>query len=137
MEMALFSGKHNSSLAGKAIFAVLSGVIGTIVLTAFLVGIMGVYQVLKYLPWIIAFNTAMTGFSLIDKTRDLIKRKHLAAVGAGIANVLISLGGLTLLSNYFAGENLIGISRISAFLVIGTVCSALGAWLAAKAQKLK
>ena len=137
MDMALLLGKPNGSLAGKAIFSVLSGVIGTLVLTAFLVVIMGVYQVLKYLPLIIAFNTAMTGFSLIEKTKDLIVRKYPAAVGAGIANVVICLIALTLLSNYFAGENLIGVSTILLLLVIGSVCSALGAWLATKAQKLK
>ena len=135
--MALLFGKPNGSLAGKAIFSVLSGVIGTLVLTAFLVGIMGVYQVLKYLPLIIAFNTAMTGFSLIEKNRGLIVRKFPAAVGAGIANVVISLIILTLLSNYVAGENLISVSIIFLLLAIATVCSAIGAWLAEKAPKAK
>lgn len=137
MEMALLSGKTNGSPAGKAIFAVLSGVIGTLVLAAFCVGIMDIYSVVKYLPWIVGFNTAMTGFSLIEKTKNRIRRKHLAAVGAGIANVIIALGALMLLSNYFAGENLIGVSSALLIVVIGAICSAAGAWLAIKAQQVK
>jgi hypothetical protein len=135
--MALSSGKSNGSLAGKAVFAVFSGVIGTLVLTAFGAAIMEVYQVVKYLPWIIAFNTAMTGFSLVDRARRLMTRWHVAAAGAGIANAVITLLVLTLLSNYFAGENLIGVTRWGAFLVIGAACGGLGGWLAMKAHPQK
>jgi hypothetical protein len=137
MEMALSSGKSNGSLAGKAIFAVFSGVIGTLVLTAFGVAIMNIYQVATYLPWIIAFNTAMTGFSLVDRAGRLMTRRLLAAMGAGIANVVIALFVLTLLSNYLAGENLIGLNRWGGSLVIGAVCGGIGGWLAMKAHPLK
>jgi hypothetical protein len=137
MDMALSPDKSNGSLAGKAIFAVFSGVIGTLVLTAFAAAIMALYRVVDYLPWIIAFNTAMTGFSLVDKARRLLTRRHLAAAGAGIANVVITLLVLTLLSNYFAGENLIGATRWGAFIVIGAVCGGLGGWLAEKAHPQK
>jgi len=137
METALSSDKSNGSLAGKAIFAVFSGVIGTLVLTAFGAAVTEVYRVADYLPLIIAFNTAMTGFSLLDKSGRLIMRRHLAAATAGIANVGITLAALTLLSNYFAGENLIGLSRWGLCFAIGAACGAFGGWLAMKAHQHK
>ena len=93
---------------------------------------MDVYQVVKYLPWMIAFNTAMTGFSLIEKTRDSITRNHLLAVCAGLANVVITCGILTLFSIYVVGESLISAQKFLFWMVVGAVCSELGAWLAVR-----
>jgi hypothetical protein len=137
MEMVLSSNKSNGFLARKAIYAVFSGVIGTLVLAAFGAVIMDVHRVAKYLPWMIGFNTAMTGFSLLDKADRLITRRHLAAAAAGIASVGITLAALTLLSNYFAGENLIGLSRWGLCFAIGAACGAFGGWLAMKAHQHK
>ena len=102
----------------------------------FCAAFLGLYQVVKYLPWMIAFNTAMTGFSLIEKTRDRIVHKHLAALCAGLVNVVITSGILMIFSFYLLAENLIGSTMILILLIIGAVCSALGAWLAVKYFKL-
>ena len=72
MEETKMSGKHNRRLPGKVAYAIFSGVCGTLLLVMFCAAILNVYQVVKYLPWMIAFNSAMTGFSLIEKTRDFV-----------------------------------------------------------------
>ena len=105
-------------------------------LVMFLVAFLDLYQAVKYLPWMIAFNTAMTGFSLIEKTRDRIVHKHLSAVCAGLVNVVLTCGILTIFSFYLLAENLIGSMMILSLLIVGAVCSELGAWLAIKYFKL-
>ena len=135
MEMALFFRKQNRDLPGKVAYAIFSGVCGTLLLVAFFAAILDAYQVVKYLPWMIAFNTAMTGFSLIEKTRDRLVHRHLTAAGAGIANVILTCIILTIFTFYLLGENLISTSTFLLLAVIGAVCSALGAWLAVKYYK--
>ena len=135
MEMALFFRKQNRDLPGKVVYAIFSGVCGTLLLVAFFTALLNAYQVVKYLPWMIAFNTAMTGFSLIEKTRDRMVHPHLTAVGAGIVNVFITCTILTIFTFYLLGENLFGISTFLLLTVLGAVCSALGAWLAVKYYK--
>ena len=131
-EKTRMSGKHNRRLSGKVAYAIFSGVCGTLLLVMFCAAFLDVYQVVKYLPWMIAFNTAMTGFSLIEKTRDSIAHKHLLAVCAGLANVIITCGILTLFSFYLLGESLISAQKFLFWVVIGAVCSEIGAWLAVK-----
>ena len=80
--------------------------------------------------------TAMTGYSLVEKTRASLKYRHIASIGAGISNVLITAGVLTGLSVYSIGINLFSSVDLTIFLVIGTAGSELGAWLAVKYHKL-
>ena len=123
-------------LSGRFAYAVFSGVCGTLLLVMFCAAFLDLYQVMKYLPWMIAFNTAMTGFSLIEKTRDRIVHKHLSALCAGLVNTVLTCGLLTIFTFYFLGENLLGFRMILFLLSIGAVCSVLGAWLAVKHFKL-
>ena len=116
--------------------AVLIGVCGTILVTMFLATFLPISKVVNFIPWLIGFNTAMTGFSLIEKTRDRIVHKHLWAVFAGLVNVVLTSGILTIFSFYLLGENLLGSIMILFLLIIGAVCSELGAWLAVKYFKL-
>ena len=116
--------------------AVLIGVCGTILVTMFLATFLPIFKVVNYIPWLVGFNTAMTGFSLIEKTRDRIVHKHLWAVSAGLVNAVLTCGILTIFSFHFLGENLLGSRMIVFLLIIGAVCSALGAWLAVKYLKL-
>jgi hypothetical protein len=126
------SAKPKLELPGKVAYAILSGVCGTLLLVVFCVAFLNVYQVVNYLPWMIAFNTAMTGFSLIEKTRDRVSHKYLSAVCAGLANVFLTCGILTIVSFYFLGEGLLSGQIFLVLIVIGSAFSALGAWLAVK-----
>jgi hypothetical protein len=116
--------------------AVLIGVCGTILVAMFLATFLSIFKVVNLIPWLIGFNTAMTGFSLIEKTRDRILHKHLWAVVAGLVNVVLTCGILTIASFHFLAENLLGFGVILFLLIIGAVCSELGARLAVKYLKL-
>jgi len=137
MEMIQFFSSDKRNLAGQFAYAVFTGVCGTLILVVFLNAILNVFQVMKIVPFIVAFNTAMTGYSLIDKCRERLRRKHVWALSAGLLTAVITVGLLMTFSLYFLGENLLG-SKLSLFLiVIGAVCSELGAPLAAKYLNIK
>jgi len=124
-------------LAGQFAYAVFTGVCGTFILVVFLNAILNVFQVMKIVPFILAFNTAMTGYSLIDKCRERIRRKHAWVLSAGLLTAIITLGLLMTFSYYFFGENLLGSTLSLSLIIIGAVCSELGALLAAKYLKIK
>ena len=129
--------KEKAPLLGKIAYCILTGIFGTTVLIAFLSVFMELYSVVSFIPWIIAFNTAMTGYSIIDKTRDTLKYKQIFSISAGVLNVIITCFLLSLLSFYFFSENLFTQWDFALFLIIGIVCSELGALLAIKYFKLK
>jgi uncharacterized protein (DUF486 family) len=137
MEMIQFFSSDKRNLAGQFAYAVFSGVCGTLILVVFLNAISNAFQVIKFVPFIVAFNAAMTGFSLIDKCRERIRRKNAWALSAGLLTAVITVALLITFSFYFLGENLLG-PKLSLFLIIiGAVCSELGALLAAKYLKIK
>jgi len=129
--------KENAPLLGKFAYCILTGVFGVAVIAMFLSVFIEIYRVVPFVPWIIAFNTAMTGYSLIDKTRDTLKYKQVSSISAGILNVIITYFLLSLSSFYLFGESLFSIWDFALFLIIGIVCSELGALLAIKYFKLK
>ena len=129
--------KEKAPLLGKFAYCILTGVFGVAVLAMFLAVFMELYRVVSFIPWIIAFNTAMTGYSLIDKTRDTLKYKQVSSISAGILSVIITYFLLSLSSFYLFGENFFSIWDFTLFLIIGIVCSELGALLAIKYFKLK
>jgi len=136
MARTFFKGNAHLNLVGKAAYSILIGVCGTIFLVLFLGALMGVFHVVSFIPWIIAFNTAITGYSLVDKTGDRLKYKQISAVSAGIMNVLITYVLLSLVFVYSAGEYLFSVRALGLFLAIGVVCSDLGALLAIKYFRL-
>lgn len=129
--------KNNFSLPGKIAYSVLSGVFGAILIIMFLSTFLHIFSVLKFIPWVIALNTAITGYSLLDKTRNQLKHKQLSSISAGILNVIITYLILGLISVCLFDENLIGYRNLLLYLIIGIVCSELGAILAIKYFKLK
>ena len=129
--------KEKTPLLGKAAYCILTGIFGTAVLIIFLAVFIELYRIVPFVPWIIAFNTAMTGYSLIDKTRDTLKYKQIFSISTGILNVIITYFLLSLSSFYLFGESLFSIWDFALFLIIGIVCSELGALLAIKYFKLK
>ena len=137
MEMIQFLENKNSRLTGNLAYAILSGICGTLILVAFLLAFLNAFQVMKFIPFIVAFNTAMTGYAVMDKCRERIRRKHLWVLSAGLVNVVITFAALTTLSLYLIGENLLGIKMFFLLLIVGAVCSELGALLATKYLKMK
>jgi len=117
---------------GKILYYVLVEVFGTVLLVFFLLMFMDVYEVLKFIPWIVALSSAATGFCVLEKTPWKLKYKHLSAVGAGIAAVLTMYGVLNVAFLFLSGEFQLNGWDFLIFLVIGPGCSELGAFLAIK-----
>ena len=117
-------------------WSILIGVGGNMLIFLFLMTFMHIFAAIKFVPWIIAFNTAVSGYSLVDKTRNLIKRKKLFAVLMGAVIALITCGLLVILSIFIARENFLAIHDVVFFLVIGVIGSELGALLGIKYFKL-
>jgi len=133
----MISIKEKAPLLGKVAYCILTGIFGTVVLIIFLAVFMELYRIVSFIPWIIAFNTAMTGYSLIEKTRETLKYKQISSISAGILNVIITYFILIIISFYLFDENLFTKLDFALFLVIGIVCSELGALLAIKYFKSK
>ncbi len=135
--MSFFRHSTHLYLLRKFTYSILAGVIGTILIFLFLNTFLHVFEAVRFIPWIIAFNTAITGYSLLDKTRDQLKHKHISSMSAGILNVIITYAVFTSLFIYLVGESLFSPWDLVLFLVIGIVCSELGALLAIRYFKLK
>ena len=130
--VGLFRNSFHFSLLGKFVYSTFVGVFGTILLFLFSNTFLNVFEALSFIPWIIALNTAITGYSLLDKTKNLLTHKHVSSIGAGILNVIITYVILTLLFVYLVGESFFDTRDLILFLIIGIVCSELGALLAIK-----
>jgi len=130
------NSEKSTSLAWEIGKAILIGVGGSLLLILFLSTILHVSSVRAYIPWIIAFNGAMSGYSLVDKTRDTVRRKKLtsAMIGAAIAGITILM--MVVMSTLYIGENLLTLNDVIFFLLGGVIGSELGTLLGVKYFKL-
>ena len=121
-----------SVLLRKTMRALLVGVGGNIILFLFLTTFLHISETNRFIPWIIAFNSCLTGFSLVSK--DLYTLPHLKAISVvtGLLNALISTALIVGLTQLQFGDYFLGISDYIIFAVIGMVCSGLGTLLAVK-----
>lgn len=113
------------------------GVGGILLLVLFLMTFLHINEALKFVPWIIAFNSALTGFSLVEKTAGQLKHARAWAAVAGMTVVLIGTGGLALINLLQAGELLIHGGDLIVYLVCGIAFGFLGSILAIKHVRLK
>ena len=118
-------------------WSILTGIGGNALVFLFLTTFLPFWGAIKFLPWIIAFNTAVSGYALVDKTRDLIHHKKLLAGLVGAVIVAVTCVLLVMLSFYFVADNFLALHDVAFFLVIGVIGSWLGALLAIKYFKLK
>jgi len=136
LNVKLFDPDRNLFLRQVAV-SILIGVVGSTLIVMFLTTFLSLSGALGLLLWIIGFNTAMTGFSLVDKTRDALKHRLSGSVGAGIINAVMTLGVLTGLSLYVTGTALFGLMDWALLSGLGGLCGALGGWLAIKYLRLR
>lgn len=120
----------------KIVQSIMIGIGGNLICFLFLLTFLHIFEVFKFIPWIMAFNTALTGYSVVDKTRNMIEFKRLVSAIAGILNIFITCLVLTMLSILVVGENLVTIQNLILYFVIGVICSLLGAVLAIKYHEL-
>lgn len=128
--------KMGASRLGRTLGRVVVGIIGVLILAGFLATLLTAKAVETLFPVIVGFNTALTGYSVIDKTRDAYKHKQLIAMGAGSAVVLLATLATNLLFWQMAGVILIGAGNLWVLLLVGIFTSWLGSALAIKYFKL-
>lgn len=111
--------------------------IGAVILVLFLSGMTLSAGVGNILPVIIGFNTALTGYMVLEKTRDSFKYKRVISIGSGVAMVLATAAFLNIMYFRGAGVFLISMQELATLLFVGIVTSGLGGMLAIKYFNLK
>ncbi len=136
VKMGFFSNVK-SSLWGPVLYSVLTGLFGSLLLVLFLTGLMPLGATVKYLPWFLAFNASVAGYTLLDRTRDKLQYKKLSGVGVGFCIAVLVCLSLNIFSIKITGIGLIGWVEIMVFIIIAAVFGGLGAWLSLKYSSIK
>lgn len=127
-------GKHRLQCY---VYPVMIGVCGNGILFAFVMSFLNMLAAMKFVPWIIAFNAALTGYAFIDRNRHSLSRLRMGAFWAGLVNVLVTSGILALVLSYFSVVFPVPPIDFVFFVVFGLVASQLGATLALRFFELK
>lgn len=136
LKTGLFS-KIKSSLWGQALYSVLAGLFGSLLLVVFLTGVMPLAETVRYLPWILGFNASVSGYTLLDRSRDRLAYPKMSGIGIGALVAILAGNLLNALAAKMTGIGLMeGIEMLS-FTLIASVFGGLGAWLALKYAGLK
>ena len=128
--------KLGSTRYGKIFYSVSAGAIGAVILVAFLAGFLRAGAIEKVLPVIIGFNAALTGYMAVEKSRHIVRRQHLLAMGSGITMVLLATIFLNIIFFQWAGFILVGLGTLLIMLAVGLIASGLGGKLCAKYMEL-
>ena len=116
--------------------SLLSGIVGTLILTGFFSGIMSLDLLVFLFPIIVSFNAALSGFMLIQRNSDLFNRKKTMAAIVGMTVAIVSLIAVNILSvqvwGFYPASEFLGL--ISA--LFGTIAGWLGGTLAVKHKML-
>jgi len=119
-----------STAYGKLVYSVLVGTVGVVILVAFFNMAVTPTDSIKFLPVIIAFNAALTGYMVLEKTGTFFQHKWLVAVIAGVAATLLAFFALNTLFLHITGLFLINAPQLLIILVIGIGASWFGGVLA-------
>jgi len=118
-------------------WSALSGLIGTLILAGFFSIIMSLELLSLLLPLIMGINASISGYMLIERAENEIRRTNLASLAAGVLVAVFSFIAVNGFCYKIGGFILI--SGLQAVVAIG-ICS-VGAWsggvLAVKYRKLK
>ena len=108
MKTRVISFADSLPLFGKVAYSICEGVLGTILIFFLSTALFPLSLAVKIVPWAIGFNSAVTGYSLLNRTQDLFSHKFTYALVAGAVkgsdymdcpehNVFISNGRMYLL----------------------------------------
>ncbi len=117
--------------------AILAGTCGTIILVYFLSGLVSMDTMGSLLDWMVGFNTALTGYMLVDKSGGRFRYWRWICAGAGLINGVLSVLAVNHIYLLTVDFPLVGRAEAGILLTIGAVCGALGGLLAKKYQALK
>lgn len=117
--------------------AVLAGVGGNIVLIYFLSGLVTAQTLTSLLDWIVGFNTALTGYMLVEKDRAGLPLRRGLSAGAGLVNTGITIFVVNYLYQRMWDFSLIAMADAVILLTIGAILGLAGGLLAEKYLKFK
>ena len=117
--------------------AVLAGVGGNIVLVHFLSGLMTAQTMSSLLDWIVGFNTALTGYMLVDKDRTGLPFRRGLCFGAGLVNTGITIVAVNYLYRLMWDFPLVVMADAVILLTIGAILGLAGGLLAEKYLQFK
>ena len=116
----------------KIMRAIFSGIGGNIVILVFLMTFLHIFETIKFMPWTLAFNAALTGFALADKTGNHPAYLKTISAIAGVFNVTVTCGLFAAASVLLFGDLFLALRDIGFFLAVGIVCCEIGTLLAIK-----
>lgn len=117
--------------------AILAGTCGNIILIYFLSGLMVMETMAHLLNWIVGFNTALTGYMLVEKGGADLRFRRYLCVGAGLVNAIVTILAVNRLYALMVDYPLIEMADTGIVLTVGAICGALGGMLAKKYMALK
>ena len=130
----LLTEKYNPLV--KILCSILVGTVGTILVIGFLSTFLRIFTLAKLTPFVIALNGLIAGYYLLEKTRDTLRRKHVVALIVAAAYVLFASMILKIFFLYRVGEYVLIIDNLGIYLILGIICTQLGAILAIKYLKI-
>ena len=117
--------------------AILAGTLGNIILIYFLSGLLAIGTMVHLLDWIVGFNTALTGYMLVEKGGPDMPFRRRITVGAGLINAGATILAVDRFYVLMVDFPIIGTADAVILLTIGAICAALGGLLAKKYLDLK
>ena len=112
--------------------SICAGVVGCMILMMFFTALMPVISLSALMPWIIGFNCALTGYMMLDKTRNGLKYKRMAAFCSGGLVVIPVCGVIFFVFPSIVGFLTVTVAQLVWWLFVGVVFSGLGGILAIK-----
>lgn len=117
--------------------AVLAGIGGNIVLVLFLSSLMTAQTLTGLLDWIVGFNSALSGYMLVEKDHTGLPFRRGLCAGAGLASTGITILAVNYLYQQIWDFPLIAMADAVMLLAIGAILGLSGGLLAEKYLKFK
>ncbi len=117
--------------------SLLTGLFGTLLIVVVVTGVLPLGQVVVYLPWILGFNAAVCGYTLLDRSPAAFRYKKAAGAGVGFMVGLLTCTLLDVLTLQLTGLGLMGWSEMAVPISMAVLFGYLGAWLAVAQSRIK
>ena len=126
-----------SSKAWQVICSLCIGLVGALLLSVFLTGLLPMGSIKGWLPWILGFNALLTGYSLLERTYDSrFRKKRLAAVIIGGIMAFLFCVVFNALSVYMTATKLVFWTDLIFLTAVGAVLGGAGGILSIKHRDL-
>lgn len=121
----------------RILTAIMAGAGGSIILVYFLSGLVSMDTMASQLYWIMGFNTALTGYMLMEKSSGTIRYWRWRCAGAGLINSVASVAAVNHIYRLTLDFPLVDMTEAGILMTLGAICGASGGWLAKKHMELK